>query len=771
MTKCGVTTLLLAVGISSAQWVEKTIILPDPLGGCNRTWDMAYNTVDDVMYVGGVGCVVAVDAAAGIRVAKFEVVGQVASMCHAPSENRLFVTSLDGMLVLDCEDLSVVARISVTGELCYEPMSDRVYCASSSEDSAAVIDPRSLQILYRVPVGEGKITYCFNGRQRKAYIAARRSDNVTVVDMDSDTVFAVLAMPRAPTALCCDTLLDRVWVACEGNQVRVIDCSGDSVVARIGSVGGPRSLVFAPAGRKVYCANNYNEAVAVIDAVGDSVLSVIRVGDGPMALEYSETNGRVYCATNASDMLYTIDAAADTVIDSLGVGWTANELCMSIRTNRVFCLAHDGSSLAAVDAATSRLEWVVHLGMRPLRVCYNPASRKVYTANLDNFGTVSVLDADAGRVVSNLEVGAHPWDVCVNEMRNKVYVSSSRHAHAPDSIVAVIDGATDSVVRRVVAGLGPMSLCYNPERDMVYSSNVYGGDVSAIDCETDNVVARIPLGPNLGGICCNPQDDKVYVAVNLEWVAVIDCSTNAVRAALPVAWAGQPVYNPFHDVIYVLPGAIDCPVVVIDGATDTVIARIAISDVPSCVAFSPRGEKVYFGLCNRGLMVLDPVRNVFVDSIRFGRECSGVVYSATTDLVYCAIMDSCHVAVLDGLEDTLLLRVPVGKYPMGLVWVEENGRVYTADNGGSCVSVLRDARGGIAGSPTDSRPSGRGAIFARGQLWLKESATWAFLVDAAGSRRLTLLPGCNDLRKLSSGVYYICTADGSALNKVVVLND
>ena len=774
MRKSVIPTCLLAVGVAAGQWLEKTIILPDSLGGCIETHAMAYNTADDVIYVGGVGCVVVVDAATGRRVAKFEVDGQVTVMCYAGSVNRLFAFCLSetrDLLVVDCEDLGVVATFPGAGGPCYDPISDRVYCGLSGEDSAAVIDPHSLQILYKVPVGERGLSYCFNGRERKVYITARTPDIVTVVDMDSGAVLAVQDMPGNPVSLCCDTLLNKVWVACQQSGVRVIDCTSDSVVASTPALGGPSSLVFIPGGRKVYCANNYNETVAVIDAVGDSVLSVIRVGDGPIALLYSETNGRVYCATNASDMLYSVDAAVDTVIDSVGVGWLANGLCMSTRMNRVFCQAYDGSSLAAVDAATSRLVWVAHLGMRPLRVCYNPVSRKLYTANLDNFGTVSVLDADAGRVVANLVVGARPWNICVNEMRNKVYVSSSRHGHAADSIVTVIDGATDSVVHRVVAGWGPMWLCYNPGRDLVYCSNVCGGDVSAIDCETDNVVARIPLGPNLGGICCNPQDGKVYAAVNLQWVAVIDCSTNAVRAALPVAWASQPVYNPFHDVIYVLPGSIDCPVVVIDGATDAVIARIAISDVPSCVAFSPRGEKVYFGLYNWGLMVLDPVRNVFTDSIRFGSECTGVVYSATTDLVYCAIMDSSHIAVLDGLEDTLLLRVTVGEYPRGLVWVEETGRVYTADIGGSCVSVMRDVRGGISGSPSDSRPSGRGAIFVRGQLWLRHNTTGASLVDVAGARKMTLLPGRNDLRKLSSGVYYLCAADGSALNKVVVLND
>ncbi len=121
----------------------------------------------------------------------------------------------------------------------------------------------------------------------------------------------------------------------------------------------------------------------------------------------------------------------------------------------------------------------------------------------------------------------------------------------------------------------------------------------------------------------------------------------------------------------------------------------------------------------------------------------------------------------------------------GFAWDERQSRMYAACQTDSRIAVFRDVGGGIEENPSAEPVSSRmlpGTII-RGMLHLRPSPFplpegeggkhGAVLLDAAGRRVMSLVPGPNDVRHLPPGVYFVrwlsaANREPSATSRVVI---
>jgi DNA-binding beta-propeller fold protein YncE len=191
--------------------------------------------------------------------------------------------------------------------------------------------------------------------------------------------------------------------------------------------------------------------------------------------------------------------------------------------------------------------------------------------------------------------------------------------------------------------------------------------------------------PLPGGEPCeplwNPASDRVYCPeYEGSTVTIVDCATNAVRAVLDVADSPtRCIWNSRHNKVYCLSGEAN-RITVIDGVGDSVLRRVVCPGYPYGGAYCEALNKLY-ACCadDRRIRVFDGATDELVGSISLPLEPAAVVWSPTSNRVFCTIDgDSDTVVVIDCVTDEIVARHAVGIMSRSLCWNPVNSLVYEA---------------------------------------------------------------------------------------------
>jgi YVTN family beta-propeller protein len=219
----------------------------------------------------------------------------------------------------------------------------------------------------------------------------------------------------------------------------------------------------------------------------------------------------------------------------------------------------------------------------------------------------------------------------------------------------------------------------------------------------DQVIATISLGtwPTEFGVGVNPSTNMVYVAANGYTttngpVMVIDGNTNTVVAKIIVApdtW-GVGV-NPNTNMIYVA-NSNSFKVSVIDGTTNRVVSTIPVGYWPTSIGVNPNTNMIY--VANSGsntTSVIDGTTNRVVSTIPVGKCPEGIGMNLNTNKIYVANYRSNTVSVIDGATNSVVSTIPVGNYPLDVGVNPNTNKIYVANDISNTVSVIDGATNSV----------------------------------------------------------------------------
>jgi YVTN family beta-propeller protein len=285
--------------------------------------------------------------------------------------------------------------------------------------------------------------------------------------------------------------------------------------------------------------------------------------------------------------------------------------------------------------------------------------------------------------------------------------------------VSVIDIATNSVVGSPIAvGVRPYGVAVNSAGTRVYVANGAGGSISVIDTATSKVIATIPDPLFPVGIAINSAGTRVYVTNGAipGSVTVIDATTNSVIGSpIPVAGPWGIAVNPAGTRVYTanFVSSFGCTVSVIDSATHTVIATVAVGGCedsptplpggPYAVAVSPDGSRIYVTLEEGFISVIDAATNTMVGGpFSAGPGAAGVAINPAGTRLYVANWTSAgnSVSVVDAATGALIgPPIAVGVAPEGISIDPSGTRVLVANRLSNSVSVIDTATNTVVGAP------------------------------------------------------------------------
>jgi YVTN family beta-propeller protein len=130
-------------------------------------------------------------------------------------------------------------------------------------------------------------------------------------------------------------------------------------------------------------------------------------------------------------------------------------------------------------------------------------------------------------------------------------------------------------------------------------------------------------------------------------------------------------------------------VIVIDGASNSVIATVAAGVGPRALCYNARDNKVYCANnSDSSVTVIDGVGDSVIATVLVRRGPCALCYNPTNDKVYCADSARNMVSVISGAGDAVIATIPTGTMPRALCYNPKNNKVYCAVWGSNQVTVI-----------------------------------------------------------------------------------
>lgn len=284
-----------------------------------------------------------------------------------------------------------------------------------------------------------------------AYIANNGSNNVSVIDVASNTVVATVTVGTNPNGVATHPDGTRVYVSNGGSaSVSVIDTYTQQVVATIPVGTLPHGIAVTPDGSRVLVAHGSAGYLAVIDTTSNTRLPDIASSQSGVGLAINPTGTRAYMAINNGSAVQVFDLIANAAIATTTLSNRSFGVAVSADGARAYVVQNQAGRVAIVNTANNSYSNFFSVPGQPIGVAVSPASGRVYTTT-GSGNSLAVYDP-ANFNVTSVPVGTAPYGVAVTHAGDRIYVTNSG-----SNSVSVLDATVNAVVATIPVGSGPRS--------------------------------------------------------------------------------------------------------------------------------------------------------------------------------------------------------------------------------------------------------------------------------------------------------------------------
>lgn len=752
---------------ATAQWLEKTIFLPDSFGGPARPDRIFYHSANNTVFVFGYQdpAILVLDGVTHRKIARIDLPGDAGNFCYNPEENKLYV----------CKSY---------GSYFY------------------VIDPAANRLIRTAPLSHRAFDITYNPNLNRVYIVGE--EYVSVVDCVADTIIKTILLPDYSENISCATLVNKVYCVMDNNDVAVIDCQTDSIIKTFYSGSGAYGMLYNHLTNRLYIAEGADEDITIVDCERDSVIRWVYAGYEPRLLCLNPISKKFYCADWDGHWFGIYDALADTLIKWIHLGAIdegQRGLVFDSIDNLVYVSLTDQDSIAVIDGMSdSVLRKIPIPGRRPYGLAYNPRRNLIYCAEWST-ATVAIYDARTSNLIGSQQILRFPTDILLHiSGYDRLYCANPQQL-----LIIPIDCATNRIRNPIPLLSTPASIIYAANANRAYCLSRNDPSLVVIDCPAETVRKTITLPWVPKNACYAPDLNKIYCAVPVpedEQIAVINCPTDSVENTI-YTYENPMVlgYAPQRNLLYFTEGQEERPLVVYDVVRNQRIASIRLGDSPVQICFIPpqnllatrfdyadvlffidcsthtvrnmlyipqgaknmifnsRNNLLYLATYCETLLVINPVQMTIIESIPIGYDLAAMALDTIANKLYLSMNYSNRVLVVDCQTNRLTAEIPVYGYPRALAFCPQNRRMFVATPNNSAIAVLRDT---IMVSIAEQQPKPESQLIiptvVRSVLKLKPVSSLrssVFLLDITGRKVLDLKPGANDIRHLAPGVYFV----------------
>ncbi|WP_155291599.1 YncE family protein [Rhodococcoides fascians] len=327
------------------------------------------------------------------------------------------------------------------------------------------------------------------------------------------------------------------------------------------------------------------------------------------------------------------------------------------------------------------------------------AGGAVWVLRAADAGNLSAPAAPSDVAVSSIALDIYPQRIAVNPWSHELYVPAgdsiqvvNPNTAAIDHQISVPQGGSEIVHFDTV---GRTAWTHNNTRDNAPDSHI----VSVIDAATHELVRTIRfsrpvialgIDPELGrAFVINRPDDQTQTPEDESWVTVVDTETYEQLDEYRLPLAGYGVYiDPSSHIGYIpgwmgtaifftkTPNVLESTTSIMDSNSSSV--QVAVDEVAHRAYVYTSDDMVTFD-SESGVEIARTSLDADITEMVTGNN--GIVYSIDSESDTLSVYDSTTWQVLD--------EITVGDQPISIARDPESGDLFTSDNAGQSITVVR----------------------------------------------------------------------------------
>src|SRR5579884_1060416 len=233
------------------------------------------------------------------------------------------------------------------------------YVSNGSSNNVSVIDVASNTVTATIPVGHFPVGVVVAPDGELAYVTNFFDGTISIIDTSTNTVTSTinLGAGSGPSLLAITPDGKRAYVQCRlcNPGVRVIDTATNAVVGPAIPVSSINSfgIADAPNGRSIYVTGGDSANVSVISTVNNAVTATMSVPGEPLEIAFSPDGGRAYVANLLTNAVNVIDTSTNTLSGTITVGNAPESLAMTPNGAFVYVLNAGDGTVSAIDTSTN----------------------------------------------------------------------------------------------------------------------------------------------------------------------------------------------------------------------------------------------------------------------------------------------------------------------------------------------------------------------------------------------------------------------------------
>lgn len=324
----------------------------------------------------------------------------------------------------------------------------------------------------------------------------------------------------------------RAYVTNEGsNDVSVVDVETEVVVATVPVGLAPRGVAIAPDGQSVYVANSGSNTLSMIDTDTNTVSVTIPVGNVPQDIAITPDGTLAYVANVSSTVVSVVDLGTNSVVATTVVGPVPVATAITPDGTSAYVVSNASRSVSIVDVASATvIVPSVPVGLVPTDVAITPDGSSAYVTSAFPNDGVTVID---------VATSASATSISFNAGNGIVITPDGFHAYVTGSSGAVLD-LTSNSVSGVWPANGAHKVAITPDGTRVFATLPGFGAVRVVDTATNSAIGVISVGSEPWGVAISPSvesPEPEIVEVEIEVIPGRDpnCINPRSRGFLQVA--------------------------------------------------------------------------------------------------------------------------------------------------------------------------------------------------------------------------------------------
>ncbi len=588
----------------------------------------------------------------------------------------------------------------------YNSINEMMYV--NGEWNIAVCDGQSGKLLSIIRTGKTRRRLAYNEIGNKLYCVNCFDRTLDVIDCQNHQVIKTIPLTDTATAIVLNDFNNEIYCTQHPPQqtdcrIEVIDCTSDSIITSIPTGGYPKNLFYNPLSNKIYCANW--GILDIIDGNSHSVIQQIPLDPANYYFFTLNTiNNKIYCINTYNENVAIIDGIGDSLITTVPLGSEPSCVAYNSVVNRIYVGHIFSKNILILDGNTNQVIDNLYFAAAVTAMAYDSTDNRLFvvtysTYSEDIYAEMIVLDGTSNAIIDTLETGILPWNSMIWEKEhNQVWVGNQGFENLPGY---TIDGfSADSLQHQFKTPIGftPFAAVLNPATNKYYCVGRSDNYTVIFNINNPDSIMMKETGECVWDILLNPLENKIYCANNRgRDVSIIDGTTDSIIARLPLnADAKALAFNQTDNKVYVSSALYPLSgyVTVIDGPTNAILTTIPVPLLPNTILWNSIDNKLYISSYQEStITLLDAQVDTILTTISTDGFPWSLVHNSTDDKIYCNVEGNGEIIVIDGATDEVITTIN-NAHDFTLTYNPVNNKVYSGGYG-RCINIIDGAADSI----------------------------------------------------------------------------